>query len=221
MERVGQASSRRHRVDSDAAEFGEVRERLLASAEELFGTRSFESTKISEVAASAGIATGSFYRYFAGKRELLVELLRELNRQLRTEMAAAIGGTAGQREIERRAFTAFFSFLSAHPHLFRIQRQVEFVAPAAYREYFEELARRYARGAKEAMLRGEVDPRFDPEFLGYVYLGIAHFVGARWIEWVGGEIPEDIAEQTFLLLERALRPDPPGGSPTAPRGGHD
>lgn len=199
--------TRRTRI-SEAAELDEVRHRLLGAAENLFGTRSFESTKISEVTALAGIATGSFYRYFDGKQTLLVELLRDLNRQLRAEMAKAIGESQDQREIERRAFSAFFAFLSRHPNLFRIQRQVEFVAPAAYREYFEELARRYGRGAKDAMVRGEVDSRFDPELLGYVYLGIAHFVAARWIEWTGGEIPEDIAEQTFLLLERALRPEP-------------
>jgi AcrR family transcriptional regulator len=205
----------RHRVASGGAAFDQVRERILVAAEELFGTRSFEKTKISDVADAAGIATGSFYRYFEGKRDLLVELLRDLNRQLRAEMWAAIGDAGGQREIERRAYTAFFRFLARHPHLFRIQHQVEFIDPAAYREYFEELARRYARGAKDAMLRGEVDPRFDPEFLGYVYLGIAHFLGARWIEWTGNEIPDDVAEQAFALLEKALRPEPQVGESPA------
>jgi AcrR family transcriptional regulator len=184
-----------------------TRERILEVAEELFGSRSYAETKVADVAAAAGIATGSVYRYFPNKRELLVEVLRHLNRELRGAMRTAMEGAGTQRDVERRAYGAFFRFFAAHPHLFRIQRQVEFVAPAAYREYFEELARRYARGAKEAMVAGEIDSSFDPELLGYVYLGLAHFVAMRWIEWIGGaDVPEDVAEQLFALLDRALRP---------------
>jgi AcrR family transcriptional regulator len=157
---------------------------------------------------AAGIATGSFYRYFPSKRALIVEVLRELNRDLRRAMREAIGDADSYPDRERRAFAGFFTFLGRHPNLFRIQRQVEFIAPDAYREYYDELARRYARAAKDAMVRGELDPRFDPDFLAYaVYIGVAHFVGLRWAEWSGGgTVPKDIAEQVYLLLDKALRP---------------
>ncbi len=195
----------------------DVRSRILRAAEEHFGERSYERTRVADVARAAGIATGSFYRYFPSKRALISELLRELGRELRWEMRVAIGDATRQPERERLAFTAFFAFLRRHPHLFRIQRQVEFVDSAAFREYFEELARRYARGAKDAMVRGEVDPRFDPDFLALtIYIGVPHFVGLRWVEWSGGAaVPEDIIEQVFLLLQKSLRPEPAGagGSP--------
>lgn len=194
-----------------------VAARILAAAESLFGTRSYERTKVADVAELAGIATGSFYRHFPSKRALVVELLRSLNQELRDEMRKGIGTAVAQRERERRAFGAFFRFLARHPHLFRIQRQVEFVAPEVFREYFEELARRFARSAKDAMVRGDVDARFDPDVLAYaMYIGVPHFVGMHWIEWRDGRpLPEDVAEQVFLLLEKALRPSPddplPGG----------
>ncbi len=67
------------------------------------------------------------------------------------------------------------------------------------------------------MVRGEVDPRFDPDFLALtIYIGVPHFVGLRWVEWSGGAaVPEDIIEQVFLLLQKSLRPEPAGagGSP--------
>jgi AcrR family transcriptional regulator len=195
----------------------DVRHRILEAAERLFGTSAYEATTVRRIAEAAGIATGSFYRYFPSKRQLLVELLRHLNEELRSEMRRAIADATDQREIERRGFGAFFRFFARHPYLFRIQRQVEFVAPAAYREYFEELARRYARGAKEAMIRGDVDPRFDPDFVAYAYIGLAHFVAMRWIEWPGGtRLPEDVGEQLSLLLAKALAP--PGGDRTAEGG---
>ncbi len=188
-----------------------MRRRILEAAEELFGRSAYEATTVQQIAAAAGIATGSFYRYFRSKRELLIELLRHLNGELRREMREAIEGSTSQREVERRGFTAFFRFFAEHPNLFRIQRQVEFVAPTAYREYFEELARRYARGAKEAMVRGEVDVRFDPDFVAYAYIALAHFTAMRWIEWPGGtRLPEDVAEQVLLLLSKGLGPDTGG-----------
>ena len=201
---------------ADRAAPPDARSRILKAAEELFGTRSYEGTRVADVAKAAGIATGSFYRYFPGKRELIAELLRELNRELRQEMREAIAGATTQSERERRAFTAFFRFLGNHPYLFRIQRQVEFVAPAVYREYFDGLARRYARAAKDAMVRGEIDPRFDPDLLAYaIYIGVPHFVGLRWVEWTeGGMVPDDIAEQVFLLVEKALRPGRQPAGPT-------
>jgi AcrR family transcriptional regulator len=189
-----------------------VRDRLLDAAEELFGTRSFERTKVADLAEAAGIATGSFYSYFPGKRALLVEVLRRLSTGLRAAMGEAIQGAATQADREREAFVAFFRFLERHPRLFRIQRQVEFLAPEEYRSYWEGFARRYARAAKDAMVAGEMDARFDPDVVAYtMYLGVPHFIGMRWVEWSEGRVPDDVAEQIFLLLNKALRP-PPGGA---------
>ena len=195
------------KIESDNA----VRDRVLDAAEELFGTRSYERTKVADVASAAGIATGSLYSYFPGKRALLVELLHRLYRGLRSEMRRAIEDASTQSQREREAFLAFFHFLERHPHLFRIQRQVEFIAPEEYRSYFEELARAYARAAKDAMVAGEMDPRFDPDVVAYtMYLGVPHFIGMRWVEWTEGRVPDDVAEQVLLLLNKALRPDPNG-----------
>lgn len=193
----------RNRLSSDDA-----RRRLLETAEEHFGSQSYEATSVQAIANSAGLATGSFYRYFPSKQIILEELLRDLNAQLRQEIREALDGVGeDHRAAERETYKAFFRFFSQHPKLFAVQRQVEFVSPAIYREYFEELSRRYARGAKEAMIRGEIDSNFDPEFLGYVYIALGHFIGMRWVEWNGGGmIPDDIFDQLMSLLDKALQP---------------
>jgi AcrR family transcriptional regulator len=54
-----------------------TRARLLAAARTLFAARGVESTTISEIAAQADIAVGSFYNYFATRDELLGALLEE------------------------------------------------------------------------------------------------------------------------------------------------
>jgi len=61
-----------------------TRAALLAAARELFASSGFQQTAISEIAAQADVATGSFYNYFSTKEDLLDALLEdELSRQLR------------------------------------------------------------------------------------------------------------------------------------------
>lgn len=53
----------------------EVRERILAAAEEVFAVHGFEGAKMSDIAAAADLSTGNLYRYFAGKDALFHEVI--------------------------------------------------------------------------------------------------------------------------------------------------
>jgi TetR/AcrR family transcriptional regulator, repressor of fatR-cypB operon len=50
---------------------GDPRARILAAALDLFEERGFDATAVPEVAKRAGVATGSIYRYFASKDDLV------------------------------------------------------------------------------------------------------------------------------------------------------
>ncbi|HSZ45619.1 MAG TPA: hypothetical protein VK823_09805, partial [Streptosporangiaceae bacterium] len=100
------------------------------------------------------------------------------------------------------------------PWIFRIVREAEFLAPAEFRAYYERLARGYARGVRVAQLAGDVDPRYDPEVIAYIYTGLGHFVGMRWAEWTaGGRVPDDVFDDLMDVLARGLPPvSPPDAS---------
>ncbi|WP_066064581.1 TetR/AcrR family transcriptional regulator [Neobacillus soli] len=53
------------------------RNALLESGHTLFISRGYEQTTAKEIAAHAGVATGTFYRYFSDKRQLLMSLLED------------------------------------------------------------------------------------------------------------------------------------------------
>ena len=183
-------------------------QRLLGAAEELFGERSYWRTTVADICARAGMATGSFYAHFDSKAAIFTAVVRQINEDLRKAIRAAIE-TAGpaQRDRERASFRAFFTLLSERPWIDRIVREAEFVAPAVFREYYEHLTRGYARGVRQAQLNREVDARYDPEVIAYIYLGIGHFIGMRWADWTAGsQVPDDVVDDVLEVLRRGLPP---------------
>jgi AcrR family transcriptional regulator len=191
--------------------------RLLAAAEELFGQRSYTRTTVADICARAGMATGSFYAHFGSKAEIFAAVVRGINKDLRMAMRDALERVeGGQRARERECFRVFFEMMSKRPWIDRIVRESEFVAPALFREYYEHLARGYARGVRVAQLAGEVDARYDPEVIAYAYTGIGNFVGMRWADWTaGGQVPQDVLEDVLEFLARGLAP-PAGAGPGNP-----
>jgi len=193
-------------------------ERLLAAAEELFGERTYRRTTVAGICARAGMATGSFYAHFDSKAGIFAAVVRQINADLRRAMKAAIeqaegqgggpeGGPKGQRAMERACFRAFFDLLAKRRWMYRIVREAEFVMPALFQEYYEHLARGYARGVRRAQLAGEVDARFDPEVIAYMYAGTGNFIGMRWAEWTaGGQVPDDVLDDALEVLARGLPP---------------
>ena len=185
-------------------------QRLLAAAEELFGQRTYRRTTVADICARAGIATGSFYTHYGSKAEIFAAVVRRISTDARAAMRGAIEQCdGGQRAVERAAFGAFFEVLSQRPWIYRVVREAEFVASGLFQEYYESLARGYARGVRHAQLAGEIDPHYDPEVIAYVYAGIGYTIGMRWAEWTaGGHVPPDVLDDILEVLARGLPQKP-------------
>lgn len=53
------------------------RKAILDSGRDLFLSKGYEQTTTKDIASHAGVATGTFYRYFSDKRQLLMALLED------------------------------------------------------------------------------------------------------------------------------------------------
>jgi AcrR family transcriptional regulator len=185
-----------------------TRRRLLEAAEQIFTELGYHDASIVKIAEAAGVAPGTFYLYFGGKRDIFDELVEDLNRRVRRAMADAASGGRTRAEAERLGFQAFFRFTTEHPGLYRVIRQAEFVSPGALRLHYERIVAGYARGLQEAMDGGEVAPG-DPEVLAWALMGVGEMIGLRWILWGDAqEIPARVFEETMRFVERALDANP-------------
>ena len=181
-----------------------TRRRLLEAAESVFAELGYHEASIVKLTESAGVGQGTFYLYFASKREVFDELVLDLNQRVRHAMTEAAATGATRVEQEQLGFAAFFRFTAEHPALYRIIRQAEFVSPETLQLHYERLTARYVVGLREAMATGDI-AETDPELLAWALMGVGELVGMRWILWAQrDELPPDVLVELGRIITRML-----------------
>lgn len=180
-----------------------TRQRILDAGEKVFGERGYEAASIVDITREAGVAQGTFYLYFNGKKAVFVELVGELGATLRRTLASAVEGLHDRIEVERAGLVAFLRFVQEHKNLYRIIRQAEFVDEALYRDYYRKLAEGYRDGLARAMKAGEIR-KLDPEAVAFALMGIFDFLGMRWVLWEDRLPPKKTIDDVFALVRDGL-----------------
>ena len=180
-----------------------TRQRQLQAAEELFARKGYFDTSIVDITQAANVALGTFYVYFPSKLAIFQELVRHLNHALRKHLSHALTGMASRAEIERAGFHAFFEFVTRHRNLYQVVSQAELVDPELYRWYYHSLADSYTQGLRAAIAAGEVKP-LDPEALAWCLMGMAHFIGMRWVLWDGRDVPGPQFEAVLEFIQGGI-----------------
>ena len=182
----------------------ETRQRLLDASEAVFGELGYHDASIVKVTEAAGVGQGTFYLYFASKKDVFDELVVDLNHRVRQAMTEAASQGTTRAEMERLGFAGYFRFVAEHPALYRIIRQAEFVSPAILQLHYERLTSGYVAGLRDAMEDGQIE-KGDPELLAWALMGIGELVGMRWILWAGrDELPPEILAELGRIVTRTL-----------------
>jgi AcrR family transcriptional regulator len=183
----------------------ETRQRLLAAAEQVFAELGYHDASIVKITEAAGVGQGTFYLYFASKREIFDELVRDLNRRVRHVMKQASSQGKTRLEAELLGFGGYFRFTMEHPALYRIVRQAEFVSPEMLHYHYEKMAEGYVEGLREAMARGEVGD-IDPEVTAWALMAAGELLGMRYVLWGDGSIPKHVEEELARIIRCVLEP---------------
>jgi len=192
-----------------------TRRRILDAAEQVFGELGYYEASVAEITRRATVAQGTFYLYFRSKREIFIELVEDMGKQLRRAMRAGMGESTNRLEIERGGFRAFFTFIAAHRQIYHIIEEARRVAPEAAETYYRRIGSAYERGLRAAMDAGEIR-RMDPEGLAYALIGIGHFVALRWLIWPQGgaavdpiqlaDLPDHVFDAVLDFILHGLTP---------------
>ncbi|MET9045001.1 TetR/AcrR family transcriptional regulator [Streptomyces sp. NPDC002387] len=181
-----------------------TRQRILDAAEAVFVELGYHDASIVKITEAAGVAQGTFYIYFPGKRELFEELVDDLNRRVRQAMTTASESGGSRLAAERAGFAAYFAFVAEHPGLYRIMRQAEFVAPHQLRQHYDRIVSGYTKRLRAAMDSGEIPPG-EPELMAWALMGLGEMVGMRWVLWHDNEpVPENVLADTASVVARIL-----------------
>jgi AcrR family transcriptional regulator len=188
------------------------REKILRAAEHVFGRKSYTHAGIADIARKAGVALGSFYVYFPDKRAVFIELIDELGMRLRSHLAAAVGHIDNRIDTEIEGLRAFFAFADEHRLLYRIVREAEFVDEPTFRRYYARMAEGYVRGLRAAADAHQIHAP-DPEALAYALMGMADFLGMRFVLWGRAKNREHVIRAAAEFLRRGLTPLPRNRGP--------
>jgi AcrR family transcriptional regulator len=181
-----------------------TRQRVLEAAEQVFGAKGYHGASVTEITRAAGVAQGTFYLYFRGKKEIFLDLVDDLGTRLRDVTVAAGVDASSYSEAQERGFQAFFDFARGHRHIYRIIQECDRVDPTTFRRFYSLLADTYKRGAEAA--GGHVLADIDPEVLAYCMLGVGHFVALRFLMW-DGAFPPEAQAAAIAFVQRGSRRD--------------
>jgi AcrR family transcriptional regulator len=139
----------------------------------LFAERGYHPTSVADIVATLGVGKGVFYWYFASKEELLTELLKASNHDLRKRQQQAIADEADPVRRIELGIRASLSWFAEHREYFAIIQFAatdETFAPVLARNREITIADTI-RHLKDAIVDGRVADR-DPALLAHAIHGV-------------------------------------------------
>jgi AcrR family transcriptional regulator len=189
----------------------ETRAALIAAARRVFERDGFIAARIVDVAAEAGVATGSFYTYFDGKEEAFTAVMEEVKEEMLHPVLAASGIEDDPAATIRAANRAYLESYHRNVRLMALMEQVATI-DAGFRQVrrrrVEDFARRNAKLIARLQKQGLADPELDPDLASTALSAMVS--RAAYISFVlGGETEvEPLVETVTRLWINALRLPP-------------
>jgi AcrR family transcriptional regulator len=155
------------------------RRQLLVAAIELFGAQGYHDTSMEDIADEAGVTKPVLYQHFPSKRELYVELLEGVGRDLSATMAATVGRETAPSQRVRAVFVAYFRFVSEQTAAF----QLLFGTGARGTDEFADVIRSLEDEIAE-IISDLIDAGADAEHrhtVAYAIVGSAEVTARHWV----------------------------------------
>ncbi|MEM4769209.1 MAG: TetR/AcrR family transcriptional regulator [Saccharolobus sp.] len=183
----------------------ETLNKIINAAADLIAERGFLNTSINDITSRAGVAYGLFYFYFKSKHDILDELIKRFNKEMRYYLKVNTMGIQDRIELEKVGFKKFLQWMEDNKKYYKIFIEAQVHRPEMYIWHFTRLSERYRIGLQEAMNKGQI-VKVDPELLSYVLIGIGEMIGRRYILWTDQGLNKKLLNDLDILIQNLLRP---------------
>ncbi len=150
--------------------------KLIEAAEELFTTKGFYQTSISDICKSAGTAVGTFYIYFQTKTDIYGYMMQEYANEIKTRLSEAIKDCPTRYEKEREGIKCFVKYAVERPNVYNVIWGSLSVDKKMFTDYYESFARSYTYSLTHD--KGEISTE-DATTIAYMLMGVSNFLGLR------------------------------------------
>ncbi|HEU4656534.1 MAG TPA: TetR/AcrR family transcriptional regulator [Capillimicrobium sp.] len=191
-----------------------TRGQLVDAARRVFERDGVVEARVTDITREAGVATGSFYTYFARKEDAFVAVLEELREEMLHP--EGLGGRAAAGDPVAAIAAANRAYLRAYERNARLMALMEQLAAwdpevaRARRERGEAFVARNARAIRRLQEEGLADPELDPVLAARAISSMVSRTAAQ--AFVTRTIDADVetlAEQLTRLWANALRLETP------------
>jgi AcrR family transcriptional regulator len=185
-----------------------TRDRIVRAALALVAQGGYRNAQVAAVAKRAGVATGTVYRHFPSKADLLTEVFRVASRREveAVRRATESGSAASRREVEAVKRATESGSAASRREVDAVAAARGDTAPDRIAAAVETFARRALRGRRLAwaLLAEPVDPAVEAERLQFRRAYAEVFTAAVRDGIAAGELPEQDAAFTATALVGAI-----------------
>ena len=185
-----------------------TRNELVAAARRVFERDGYSGTRVADIAAEAGVAHGSFYTYFASKRDVFLAVMRDVGERFREAVAVSPGEPrADAFQTLDRANRRYLAAYRANSVIWALAEHVATIDPEIHRIRLRgrrEHVDRVAKTIRRWQERGLADPGIDPETTAGALVSMLSNFAYWWLAGGDSYDPEAAAATLTTIWARAV-----------------
>lgn len=185
-----------------------TREALVRAARTVFERDGFLEARITDIAAEAGVATGSFYTYFRRKEDAFGAVIEQLSQELLHPRLHEVADRQDPVAVIEAANRTYIAHYRKNARLMGLMEQVAALDPEFHRVRVaraKAFTDRNARAIARLQKRGLADPSLDPGLTARaVSVMVSRTAYLRYVEGIGRESAETLVQTLTQLWAGAL-----------------
>ncbi|MGE4426249.1 MAG: TetR/AcrR family transcriptional regulator [Solirubrobacteraceae bacterium] len=180
------------------------REEIRRAAVEAFTELGFGATTVRDIVRRTGLASGTFYNYYADKDAILAEIVAEHVQEAGEAMAVARASATTPAEAIERGAAAYFRLLLDRPALLSLFRRNSGTVRAHADQDLLDTLVDALRADLDRLVLEPGDRPLDTDLLSAGLIGAGMEIAARFAERGGGDPSVPLAALHALVLDGTL-----------------